>query len=184
MKTTLMSAPPRNVSMKSRCSLVAPPRGGGGLHPFHQPGLPVLQVIQHREKVCKNAQQTPLDLRGEPLVHRSRGGLPAPITLVVTLKEDVFPILISLPLQGTQLIHHVRWQNVLHQTVACGLILLGGPRGRISGNGCRDTRYFTAMYGDGQPIPSAKHASYITKIVDCVKAGMAGPFKASRRSTD
>ena len=38
--------------------LIAHPRGV--LLLFHQPEIPVLQVIQHGEKVCHNAQQTPL----------------------------------------------------------------------------------------------------------------------------
>ena len=80
----------------------------GGLLPSDQPGRPVLHVVQHREKVCKNAEQTPLEFRAELLVHHSRGDLPAPTTLVVALKENVLPIFLSLQLQGTQVIHEVR----------------------------------------------------------------------------
>ena len=83
----------------------------------------------YREKICQNEQQTPIEFRGEPLVHHSRGGLPAPTILAVALKEKVFPILLSLQLHRTQFIHQVRWQKVLHQTAACGLILLGCSRG-------------------------------------------------------
>ena len=89
---------------------------------------PSSRPAQPMAGIFKSPPPTP---PGLPLVHRSRGGLPAPTSLVVALKENVFPILLSLQMQRTQLIHQVPWQNVLHQTVACGLIFLGGPRGRI-----------------------------------------------------
>ena len=44
--------------------------------------------------------------------------------------------------------------------------------------------YFTAMCGDGKPMPSAKNVSCVTKIVGCVNSGMAGRSKVSRRPTD